>query len=92
MPEEFSEIACAPEVPIMPVQSRDAEQVAALVEDQFKVNSVSVSTEETLADKETVGGEAKPPPPPPPQALIIKELSKIARNFFDGNLFIYFMY
>ena len=59
-----------PLVALVPVQVPDAVQEVALVEDQVRVTTVSINTDEEDAERDEVGlgseGAGDPPPPPPP--------------------------
>ena len=59
-----------PLVALVPVQVPEAEHEVALVEDQVKVTTVSINTDEDDEERDEVGlgseGVDDPPPPPPP--------------------------
>ena len=65
-----------PLVAFVPDQVPDAEHEVALVEDQVRVTTVSINTDEEDEERDEVGlgsegvDDPPPPPPPPPHAAI----------------------
>ena len=69
-----------PLVALVPDQVPDAEHEVALVEDQVRVTTVSINTDEDDEERDEVGLGSEgvdDPPPPPPQELIIKRVVNI---------------
>ena len=68
-----------PLVAFVPDQVPDAVHEVALVEDQVRVTTVSINTDEDDEERDEVGlgseGVGDPPPPPPPHAA--KKIAEI---------------
>ena len=76
-----------PLVALVPVQVPEAEHEVALVEDQVRVTTVSMSTDEEELERDEVGLGSEgvddpPPPPPPPHAAMNPNTRKLeTKNF-----------
>jgi hypothetical protein len=83
-----------PLVDFVPVQVPDAVHEVALVEDQVKVTTVSINTDEEDAERDEVGlgsegvGDPPPPPPPPPQLarINVEARNRVEKPFICINL------
>ncbi len=73
-----------PLVALVPVQVPEAVHEVALVEDQVRVTTVSINTDEDDEERDEVGlgsvGVVLPPPPPPPHAAINVKTKRVERK------------
>ena len=80
-----------PLVALLPFQVPEAVHEVALVEDQVKVTTVSINTDEEDAERDEVGLGSEgvgdpPPPPPPPQPITNIKTSKLETMEFFVKL------